>query len=97
AKTRARIVMANLPNLTLLPAYGRDTPGQKARMLQNIRHWDQGIAQVAGQDKVAIVNLLQDGSELTAHPEYISGDGFHPSSQGYIRLAQLFWQVIQTP
>ena len=95
AKTQARIVMANLPDLTRLPAFSRNTPNQRARMLQNIQLWNQGIARVATQDGVAIVNLFQDGSEITTHPTYISGDGFHPSSQGYARLAQLFWQVIQ--
>jgi acyl-CoA thioesterase-1 len=95
SKTKARIVMANLPDLALLPAFSRQTPAQKAQLLQNIKHWDQGIAQVAAQYGVAIVNLLQAGSEITAHPQYISGDGFHPSAQGYVRLAQLFWQVIQ--
>jgi len=39
---------------------------------------------------------LQDGNELTAHPEYIGSDGFHPSAQGYARLASLFWKAIQT-
>jgi acyl-CoA thioesterase-1 len=94
-KTQARVIMANLPDLTRLPAFSRDTSDQKARMLQNIKQWDQGIAHVSMQDGVALVNLLQDGSEITTHPNYISGDGFHPSSQGYVRLAQLFWQVIQ--
>lgn len=94
-QTHARLVMANLPDLTRLPAFSRDTPEQKARMLQSINQWDQGIAQVAAQNGCAVLNLLQDGSELTAHPDYISSDGFHPSPQGYVRLAQLFWQVIQ--
>ncbi|HEY3993233.1 MAG TPA: GDSL-type esterase/lipase family protein [Ktedonobacteraceae bacterium] len=94
AKTRARIVMANLPDLTRLPAFRHETPEQKATMLQSIKQWNQGIAQVAAHDGVVIVNLFQDGSEITSHPNYISGDGFHPSSQGYIRLAQLFWLVI---
>lgn len=95
AKTRARVVMANLPDITLLPAFGRDTPAQKARLRQAVNRWDQGIAQVAARYQVTLVDLLQRGSELTAHPEYISRDGFHPSPQGYVRLAELFWQAIQ--
>jgi acyl-CoA thioesterase-1 len=95
ARTNARIIMANLPDLTRLPTFRHDTSGQKASMLQSIKHWNQGIAQIAIRDRIAIVDLFQDGSELTSHPNYISGDGFHPSSQGYVRLAQLFWQVIQ--
>lgn len=93
--TKARIVMANLPDLTRLPAFHDQTTNQKAQMLQEIEQWNQGIARVAAQYGVALVNLFQDGSEITAHPEDISGDGFHPSAQGYVRLAELFWQVIQ--
>ena len=95
AKTRARIVMANLPDITLLPAFGRDTPTEKTRLRQAVDQWDQGIAQVAARYEVTLVNLLQRDSELTTHPEYISRDGFHPSPQGYVRLAELFWQAIQ--
>lgn len=95
-KTSARIVMANLPDLTRLPLFTRETPLQKAHLQQTITQWDQGIAQIATRYEVTLVNLLQDGSEITAHPDYISGDGFHPSARGYIRLADLFWQALQT-
>lgn len=95
AKTRARIVMANLPDITLLPAFSRETSTQKTRLRQAVSRWDQGIDQVAARYGITLVDLLQRGSELTAHPEYISKDGFHPSPQGYVRLAELFWQAIQ--
>lgn len=94
-KTQARIVMANLPDLTRLPSFSKETPARKAQTLQSIKQWDEGIARVATQNGVTLVDLLQHGSELTAHPNYISGDGFHPSAQGYVRLAELFWQAIQ--
>lgn len=95
-KTQARIVMANLPDITRLPALRKETPAQKMLILQAVKQWDRGIAQVAARYDVTLVDLLRDGSELTAHPEYISSDGFHPSTQGYTRLASLFWQAIQT-
>jgi acyl-CoA thioesterase I len=92
--TRARIFMANLPDLTRLPAFSNDTATQKAQMLREIERWDAGIAQQAARYGVTLVDLLQRGSEITAHPEYISGDGFHPSPAGYIQLANVFWQAI---
>lgn len=95
-KTRARIVMANLPDITRLPALHNEASAQKALILQAIKQWDRGIAQVAARYDVTLVDLLRDGSELTDHPEYISNDGFHPSARGYTRLASLFWQAIQT-
>jgi len=35
-------------------------------------------------------------TDLASHPNYISSDGFHPSSQGYAQLADLFWAAITT-
>ena len=32
--------------------------------------------------------------ELPAHPEYISGDGFHPSDEGYELWAEHMWPAI---
>lgn len=96
SKTKARIVIANLPDLTRLPAFLGQIPTQKTQTLQAIQQWNQGIAQVAARYQIALLDLFQNGSEITTHPEYISGDGFHPSAQGYVRLAQLFWQKIQS-
>ncbi|HLX59289.1 MAG TPA: GDSL-type esterase/lipase family protein [Ktedonobacteraceae bacterium] len=94
-RTHARIFMADLPDLTRLPAFAGDTAAQKAQMLQEIQRWNAGIAQQAARYGVTLVDLFSHGSEITAHPEYISGDGFHPSPAGYARLANLFWQAIQ--
>lgn len=94
--THAHIFMANLPDLTRLPAFAGDTAAQKAQMLQDIIHWNAGIAQQAARYGVTLVDLFNHGSEITAHPEYISGDGFHPSPVGYAQLANLFWQAITT-
>jgi lysophospholipase L1-like esterase len=93
--THARIVMANLPDLTRLPAFANETPSQKSHMLIAIQQWNKGIAQLAKKYGVALVDLFSQESQLTAHPEYISGDGFHPSPSGYVQLANYFWQVIK--
>lgn len=92
--THARIFIANLPDLTRLPAFSGDTAEQKASMLDEIARWNSGIAQQAVRYGVTLVDLFKKGSEITAHPEYISGDGFHPSPAGYARLADVFWQAI---
>lgn len=96
AKTHARIAMANLPDLTRLPAFANRTDTQKTQMLQAIQQWNTGIAQVAGRYGVILVDLFSQGSRLTAHPEYISADGFHPSAAGYVQLAALFWQALES-
>ncbi|MGH2494730.1 MAG: SGNH/GDSL hydrolase family protein [Ktedonobacteraceae bacterium] len=92
--THAHIFMANLPDLTRLPAFSGNSAAQKAQMLSDIQHWDTGIAQQAARYGVTLVDLFKRGSEITAHPEYISGDGFHPSPAGYAQLAAVFWQAI---
>ena len=94
SRTHASLIMANLPDLTRLPAFSNLTAAQKVQMLQQIQHWNSGIASMAKQYNVTLVDLYSHGSQLTAHPEYISGDGFHPSPSGYVQLADIFWQAI---
>jgi lysophospholipase L1-like esterase len=93
--THARIVMANIPDLTRLPAFANLNTAQRAQMLAGIQQWNKGMAQKAAQHKVTLLDLFSHGSQLTEHPEYISGDGFHPSPAGYVQLADLFWQAIR--
>jgi len=91
----ARVVMANLPDLTRLPAFENEASLQKSQTLLAIQQWNKGIAQLAKKYGVVLVDLFSQGSQLTAHPEYISGDGFHPSPSGYVQLANYFWQAIK--
>lgn len=94
AETHARIAMANLPDLTRLPAFSNLTGSQKSKMLAEIQRWNARIAQLAAHYVVAVVDLFSQQSQLTAHPEYVSIDGFHPSPSGYVQLANDFWQAI---
>lgn len=94
ASTQARLVMANLPDLTRLPAFANLTKDQKAKMLLAIQHWNTGIATIAARYHVTLVDLFSQYKQLTTHPEYISIDGFHPSPLGYVQLANYFWQAI---
>lgn len=93
--THARLVMANLPDLSRLPAFAQQTASQKAQMRQAIEHWNAGIASLATRYGVDLVDLYSQESQLTAHPEYVSGDGFHPSAAGYAQLANFFWQAVK--
>jgi acyl-CoA thioesterase I len=93
--THSRIVMADLPDLTRLPTFANETAAQKSQMLNAILRWNTSIAQLARRYGVVLVDLFSQGSRLTAHPEYISIDGFHPSPSGYVQLANYFWQAIK--
>lgn len=93
--TKARIVMANLPDLTRLPLFKGQTAAKKARILAGIEIWNRTIATIAAQYGVTLVDLFSHQSQLTNHPEYISNDGFHPSPAGYVQLSNYFWVAIQ--
>ncbi|GCE04150.1 SGNH/GDSL hydrolase family protein [Dictyobacter aurantiacus] len=96
SQTQARMVMANLPDLTRLPAFARSSAAQKTQMRSEIQRWNASIASLAHKYGVTLVDLTAEDSLLTSHPEYISGDGFHPSAAGYVQLSNLFWQAIKS-
>ncbi len=94
--TQAKIVMANLPDLTLLPSLSHSTAAKKEQVRGEIQRWNSRIASLANQYNVTQVNLYSHNSQITAHPEYVSGDGFHPSAAGYVQLSNFFWTAINS-
>ncbi len=90
-QTTARVYVANLPDLTLLPAlHGMDGGALRSTAVE----WNAAIAGVAQTHGATVVDLYTGWAELRSHPEYISRDGLHPSTLGHQRLAELFWGVI---
>lgn len=90
AVPHARIAVANVPDLTLLPrfkSYAVHT------LHTQILAYNTVIASIVARHSALLVNLYQ--SDLAQHPEYISSDGFHPSTIGYTQVAQLFYQVLK--
>jgi lysophospholipase L1-like esterase len=99
-QTHAAIFIANLPDMSALPAIqsqsvglGQCLLGQNADAIRAmVVHWNTVIAEEAQRHHVVLVDLSQ--FNLAAHPEFISDDGFHPSTAGYLALANLFWAEI---
>jgi acyl-CoA thioesterase I len=101
AKTSAHIFVANLPDVAALPVFqngatqagacwhGMDAAGIRAAEAQ----WNAAIASVVASQGAYLVDFFH--SDLSAHPEYIFRDGFHPSTAGYADLASIFWAQIQ--
>jgi acyl-CoA thioesterase I len=84
------VLVGNVPDLTQAPAYARsDTMALRAA----IQQWNAVISRVAGRHDAAVVDLDSRWRELTERPELISADGFHPSSEGYARLAMVFFEA----
>jgi acyl-CoA thioesterase-1 len=90
-KTRARIAVANVPDLAVVPAYRAVDP---RALRAEIARWNEAIAQVCAQHGAILVDLSGTWQELAANPDYVSADGFHPSSTGYRRLADVFWDAL---
>ncbi len=97
-KTDALITVGNVPDLASLPIpdfvlrqYG---VGSLSQLRAEVARWNAAIARVARKHGAVLVDIHAQWRELQAHPEYISGDAFHPSTQGYARLAELWWSKL---
>jgi lysophospholipase L1-like esterase len=55
-----------------------------------VDRWNAAIAGAAQRHGAQLVDLHATWQEVSQHPEYLAADGFHPSSEGYARLAELF-------
>jgi lysophospholipase L1-like esterase len=89
---QARIVVANVPDLTLLPYFSSSDPQVLSAQVQD---YNAAITTAVRQHHGILVDLFQHWTELKDHSEYISSDGLHPSTLGYTRLAELFYQALQ--
>jgi lysophospholipase L1-like esterase len=88
----ARILIANIPDLSLLPYFA----SYNQQDLHNvIDEYNLAIAQEAQQHHAILVNMSQQNYNLRAHPEYISNDGLHPTDLGYSQIAELFYKTLQ--
>lgn len=89
----ARIAIANIPDLTLLPFFSRVDP---VALTQQIQSYNAVIASAAQRNGAILVDLTQQNYNLRAHPEYISSyDGLHPTDIGYQQLANVFYAALQ--
>ena len=87
ARTHAIIAVGNLPDLTLLPIFAQQ---DQTALLAEVQAWNSVIARDCAEAGVTLVDLFSGWKELANHPEYIAGDGFHPSTIGAARVADLF-------
>lgn len=87
----ARVYVANIPDLSLLPSFAGEN---QAALHTTIVQWNAAIAQAVAASGATLVDLYASWSELANHPEYIASDGFHPSTVGARRLAEVFEKSI---
>lgn len=88
----ARIALANIPDITLLPHFRSYDP----QVLHiRIRDYNAAIANNVERHHIIPVDLSAYNDVIKNHPEYISRDGFHPNDLGYLQLAEVFYQTLR--
>jgi acyl-CoA thioesterase I len=90
--TGAKVLVGNLPDLAQLAIYQGIDPAQ---VRSQVSAWNAVIAVTTRRHDAVLVDLHSSWRELAEHPEYVSADGFHPSSDGYARLADLFREALE--
>ena len=82
--THAQVLVGNVPDLAALAAYRGVDP---APLRAEVNQWNAVIADTTMRHGDTLVDLYSHWQEVAQHPEYVSNDGFHPSSEGYQALA----------
>ncbi|HVX31147.1 MAG TPA: GDSL-type esterase/lipase family protein [Nitrolancea sp.] len=90
-QTTARLIVLNIPDLRLVPAFASVDP---VSLDQTVREWNDVIAHSARQQNAILVDLYGHSAEIAGHDEDISSDGFHPSTAGYRRIADLVMKTV---
>lgn len=91
---RARIAVANVPDLTLLPVFAGQKKVSQSALQAQIQAYNDAIATSVKAHHALLIDLAQYNKDLKQHPEYVGQDGLHPSVDGYARLADLFYQSL---
>jgi lysophospholipase L1-like esterase len=92
-KSRAPIVISNLPDVSLAPV----VPALfRPAAAQLVRAYNEVIATLARRHGLTLVDMYTPSQrEIPAHPEFFSSDGFHPSDAGYRFWAALMWPHVR--
>jgi len=89
-QTHATMLVGNVPDLGRL-AVSRNT--DPSALQAEVTRWNAVIGDAVARHGAVLVDLFGTWQEVADHPEYLSQDGFHPSTAGYQRLADVFAQA----
>ncbi|HZR98979.1 MAG TPA: SGNH/GDSL hydrolase family protein [Chloroflexota bacterium] len=90
-RTTAHVLVANIPNLMAVPLYNQ-VPRDLLRA--ELARWNAVIADGAERHGATLIDLYGLGPELARRPDLVGADGFHPSTEGHRRLADVMWATI---
>ena len=88
--TSALIVLANLPDLTILPRFLLDPDPDVT--VDRVSAFNLAIARQAEAYAVPLVDLYAGG--YASNWDYVSLDGFHPSNEGHAKIAELYLEIL---
>jgi acyl-CoA thioesterase I len=98
-----RVLVANTPPVERFPAFAACQGGlpscpikgeaipSAAQLDALVGAYNAAIARVVAAHGATLVDLSAAGTTIATHPEYLAPDGFHPSAQGAVVLAQAFF------
>lgn len=86
-----RILVGNMPDLSQVTIYQWLRIPKDLLNIQ-VKQWNNAISDAVEIHQCELVDLFSHWKELAGHPEYISVDGFHPSAEGYTRIAEIFYE-----
>ena len=89
----ARVLVGNIPDLGALAAYRGVDPEPLSK---DVDRWNAVIADTTARHGDTLVDLYSHWQDLANHPDYVSSDGFHPSSEGYQALAEIFADALES-
>ena len=86
------VFVGNVPDLTQLPFFSN---WDQTALRAEVAAWNVAIARACAQAGATEVDLFSVWGQVASHPEYISGDGLHPSTRGADALALVFAVAIE--
>lgn len=102
-----RVLVANTPFLDRLPVYlaclrassqGALCPTQVTPDVLNaaVAGYNASIARVVNREGAILVDLHSQGEVPDLHPDWVSSDGYHPSTSGYAAIASEFAAALKS-
>ena len=88
----ATIILLTIPDLRDLPVFAAE---DRDLFDTTVQEWNSVIRDVGERHGALLVDLYTGAPELAANPDYVSADGFHPSSAGYQRIAELVLATLE--
>ena len=90
-ESRATILVGNVPDVARVPVYQHLDP---ELVRAEVGRWNDAIARVVERHGAVLVDLHERWRELADHQENVGRDGFHPSTEGHRRVADVFLGVV---